>query len=130
MKKTVGAVIEPAPTTPTAEEPDPMEDVPDSDNAESINDNLEVSNQEDDSSDDTDINTDMERVFAMINSGFNEDTNKFNPEAEEEQYYADYNKALNNNEIVWCVTAELTYKDDDYIWVDFTDPMFDDVQAG
>ena len=107
-EKTVGAVIEPAPTTPTAEVPDPTEDVPDSDNVESIKDDSEVSSQKYDSSDDNDIDTDMERVFAMINSGFNEDTNLFDPKAEEEKYYVDCNEVLNDNEIVGCITTEPT----------------------
>ena len=62
---TVGAVIEPAPSNPTEEELDPMEDVPDSDNTESIENDSEVSSQEDDSSDDNNIDTDMERVFTI-----------------------------------------------------------------
>ena len=107
-EETVGTVIEPAHTNSTEEELDPTEDVPDSDNAESIKDDLEVSSQEDDSSDDNDIDTDMERVFVMINSGFNEETDMFHPEAEEEKYYADCNDTFNDNKIVGCVTAEPT----------------------
>ena len=42
-----------------------MEDVPDSDNTESIENDSEVSSQEDDSSDDNNIDTDMERVFTI-----------------------------------------------------------------
>ena len=44
---------------------------------ESIEDDSEVSSQEDYSSDDDNIDTDMERLFAIINSGFNEGTNLF-----------------------------------------------------
>ena len=72
----------------------------------------------------------MERVFAMINSGFNEDTNLFDLKAEEEKYYAGCREALNDNEIVGCVTLESTYEDYHYEWVDFNDPRFDDVQVG
>ena len=76
-EETVGVVIKPAPTTPTTEEPDPVENVPDSDNAESIDNDLEVSSQENDSGDDNDIDKYMERMFAMMNSGFDEDADKF-----------------------------------------------------
>ena len=72
----------------------------------------------------------MERVYAMITSGFNEETDMFDPEAEEEKYYADCNAALIDNEIVGCVTVKPTYEDDDYEWVDFNDPRFDDIKAG
>ena len=74
-----------------------------------------MSSQEDDSSDNDNIDTEMERVFAMINSRFNIETDMFNPEAEEENYYADCNNAHNNNTIVGCVTAEPTYDDDNYV---------------
>ena len=67
-EETVEVVIEPAPINPREEELDPTEDVPDNYNAESIKGDSEVSSQEDDSSKDNDIDTDMEHVFAMINS--------------------------------------------------------------
>ena len=41
-----------------------MEELSDSDNDESINNNSEVSSQGDDPSDEDDIETDMQRVFA------------------------------------------------------------------
>ena len=53
----------------------------------------------------------------------------FDPEAEDEKYYTDCNDALNDNEIVGCVTTEPTY-DDDYVWVDFNNPRLDAIQAG
>ena len=37
-------------------------------------------------------------MFALVNSGFNEDNDRFSPEAEGEKYYAACNKALNDNE--------------------------------
>ena len=92
-----------------------MKNIPDIDNAESIDDDSEVSSQENDSSDDNDIDTDIERVFAMMNSGFDEDADKFDSKAKEEKYYADCNEVLNDNEIVGCVSAEPTYEDDDYV---------------
>ena len=47
--------------------------VPDGDNDESINNDSKASSQGDNSSDEDDIDTDMQRVFALINSGFDED---------------------------------------------------------
>ena len=123
-------MIEPTPTHPPEVEPDPTENLPDNDNTESNKDNSEALSQEDDSSDDYDIDTDMERVFTMINSGFNEDTNLFDPKAKEEKYFANCRNAFNDNEIVGCITAKPTYDDGDYVWVDFNDPKFDDIQAG
>ena len=66
----------------------------------------------------------------MIDSNYNEDDNRFDPKAEEERNYADYQEALNDNEIVGCVTAEPTYEEDDYNHIPHTDPRFDDVRAG
>ena len=129
-EETIGAIVEPSPTTPTTDKPDPVENVPDSDNDEPIDDDLEASSQRDDSSDEDDIDTDMQRVFALINSGFDEDASKFDPEAEEERYYADCNEALNDNKIVGCVALEPTYEEDNYIRVNHTDSMFDDIQKG
>ena len=54
----------------------------------------------------------------------------FDPKTDEEKYYADCNDAFNDNEIVGCVSAESTYDDDDYVWVDYNDPRFDDIRAG
>ena len=72
----------------------------------------------------------MERVYAIINSGFNEETDRFDPKVEEEKYYADCNATLIDDEIVGCVTVEPTYEDDDYDWVYFNDSRFDDIKAG
>ena len=124
-------MIDAAPVHLAEEEPDPTENVPDSDNAESSEDNSDASNQEMDSSNDDDnIDTDMEQVFAMINSGFNKETNMFDPKTEEEKYYADFNAALIDNKIIGCVTTKSTYDHDDYMWVDFNDSKFDDIKAG
>ena len=68
----------------------------------------------------------MQRVFALINFGFDEDNDKFNPEAEEGTYYADCDEALNDNKIVGWVAVETTYDDDDCVFVDHTNPIFDD----
>ena len=65
-------------------------------------------------------------MFTLVKSGFDEDDNRFDPEAEEEKYYDDCNEALNDNVIVWCVAAEPRYGDDDYIPIDHTDPIFED----
>ena len=93
---------------------DPMKDeVPHSDNDELINNDLDALSKGDNSSEVEDIKTDIQRVFVLINSGFYEDDNKFDPETEEERYYTDCNEALNNNKIVGCVTTEPMYEDDD-----------------
>ena len=70
----------------------------------------------------------MQRVFVLINSGFDEDVNKFDPEAEGENYYADCDEAFNDNEIVGCVAKEPTYEEDDYVRVDQTNPRFDNIE--
>ena len=130
-EETVGEVIGSTPIRPTEEEPPQTENVPDTDNDELSEDTSDESSQEEDSSDDDDdIDTDMERVYAMINSGFNGEPDAFDPETEEEKYYANCNATLNDNEIVRCVTVEPTYKEDDYEWVDFNDSRFDDIKAG
>ena len=80
---TVGGVIKAAPIHPAEEEPDPTEHIPDSNNVESSKDGSDESSQEENSSNnDDDIDTDMERVFVMINSGFNEEANMFDPKAQ------------------------------------------------
>ena len=53
----------------------------------------------------------------------------FDPEAEQEKYYADCNVALVDNEIVGYVTVQPTYQDEDYDWVDFNYSRFDDIKA-
>ena len=72
----------------------------------------------------------MRCIFDMINSNYNKDDNRFDPKAEGERDYADYQAALNDNEIVGCVTAEPTYEEDNYIHILHTDPRFDNVRAG
>ena len=57
-------------------------------------------------------------MFVLVNSGFDEDDDLFDPETEEEKQYTDYNEAINDNEIVGCVAVESTYDDDDYIHED------------
>ena len=80
----VRAIVEPYPTTPTTDETDRVKDeVSDSNNDESINGDSNVSSKGNNSSEVGDIETDMQRVFALINSGFNKDNNKFDPKAEE-----------------------------------------------
>ena len=107
-----------------------MEDeILDSDNDESINDDSNALSERDNSSEEDDIETDMQHVFALINSGFDEDDNKIDPKAKEERYYTDCNEALNDNEIIGCVAAEPTYEDDDYVFFDHTDPIFDNCHS-
>ena len=53
----------------------------------------------------------MDRVFAMVISGFNEETDMFDPKAEEGKYYADFNTALIDNEIIEYVTTDPMYED-------------------
>ena len=90
--ETVGAVVEPAPTTPTMDEPDLVEDeVPDSDNDESIDIDLDALSKGGHLSEVDDIETDMKRMFALINFGLDESDDKFDPEAEEDRYYASSN---------------------------------------
>ena len=123
---TVGGVIDAAPIHPTEEAPDLTENVPDNNDAEPSEDSSDESSQEEDSSHDDDaIDTDMERVYAMINSGFNKETNIFDPKVEEEKYYANRNAALIGNVIVRCVTVEPTYEDDDYGRLDFNDSNYE-----
>ena len=92
----VGAIVEPIPNTPTTDEPDPAEDeVPDSDNDESIDNNLDALSKGDNSSEEDNIEADMRCVFAFIDSGLNEDNTRFDPKAEEEKYCDECDKALN-----------------------------------
>ena len=72
---------------------------------------------------------DIRLVFALVNSGLYEDDDLFDPEAEEEKHYADYDEAINDTKIVACVAVEPTYEDDDYIHEDHNDPKFDDCRA-
>ena len=51
-------------------------------------------------------------MFVLINTGFDEGANKFDPEAEEEKYYADCDETFNDSEIVGCVAREPTYEED------------------
>ena len=57
---------------------------------------------------------DIRRVFVLVDSGHYDDNDLFDPEAEEERQYADYDEAINDTEIVGCVASEPLYKDDDY----------------
>ena len=41
--------------------------------------------------------------------------------------YADYEEALNDSEIVGCVTMEPTYEEDDYDHIPHAHPMFEEV---
>ena len=72
---------------------------------------------------------DMRCMFALVNSGHYEDNDLFDPEAEEERQYADYDEAINDTEIVDCVATEPLYEDDDYAHEDHTDSKFDDCRA-
>ena len=122
-EETVRAIVESIPTTPTPDEPDPVEDeVPDSDNDESINADSDASSKGDDSSEKDDIETDMRCVFALIDSGIDKGDVKFDPKAEEEKYYADCNEDLNDNTIIGCVVVEPTYRDDGYKHINHTNP--------
>ena len=102
------AIVEPAPTTTTVDELDPVENVPES-NDEPSKDESEASSQENDSCDEDDIDTDMQRVFVTTNSVFDKDVDEFDPENGEEKYHTDYNKAFNDNEIFRRVAKEPTY---------------------
>ena len=95
-----------------------------------IHGNLATDSEDEDSVDEDDDQANIGRVFVMIDSNYDEDDNRFDPEAEEERNYEDYQEALNDNEIVGCVTAEPTYEEDNYIHIPHIDPRFDDVRAG
>ena len=145
-EEVVGAIVEPTvliPDTPTNDEQDltdddtpvmdesrPVkEDVPDSDSDESTNNDSVTDSKGDKSIEDDDEEADIRRVFTLVHSGFNEDDDRFDPEAEEEKYYADCNEAINDNEIVRCVAAEPTYADDEYDHVNHTNARFNGCRA-
>ena len=86
---------------------------------------MDISSKGDNSSEEDDIEADMRRVFVLIDSGIDKDDAKFDPKAEEERYYDDYNEALNDIKTVGCVVVEPMYEDDDYKHIDHTDPFFD-----
>ena len=88
----------------------------------------DTSSEGDKSDEKDDIQSDMQRVFALIDYGLNEDKTKFDLKAEEEKYCDECNEALNDNKIVGCVVAEPTYEADDYKTVDHTYPLYDDCQ--
>ena len=54
----------------------------------------------------------------------------YDPQAEEEKMYADYEEALNDTGIVECVTVEPTYEEDDYDHIPYTHPRFERVRTG
>ena len=58
--------------------------MPDSDSDESIDNDSDTDSKGDDSSEEDDEEADIRRIFALINSGFDEDADRFDPEAEEE----------------------------------------------
>ena len=120
-EETVGAIVEPTESIPDAPPTDPNPTEQDSDS--------DASSEGDDSSEEDDEEADIRRVFALVNSGHYEDNNLFDPEAEEERQYADYDEAINDNEIVGCMAVEPSYEDDDYTHEDRTDPKFDDCRA-
>ena len=68
----------------------------------------------------------MERVFALIDSGHNEDGTMFDPKADEQEYYNKCDEAF-NDKIVGAVVAETepSYGDDEYKWIDHKDPIYD-----
>ena len=65
--------------------------------------------------------------FAMINA--NGDSS-YDPQEEDDVVYADFEEAMNNSEIVGCVTTERTYEEDDYDHVPHTHKKFDGVRDG
>ena len=69
----------------------------------------------------------MRRVFAMINANNN---SGYDPQDEKDEVYADFEEAMNNSEIVGCVTVEPTYAEDDYIYIPHTDEKFDEIREG
>ena len=70
----------------------------------------------------------MERVLVMVDFGLNEDGIMFNTKADEEENYNKCNEALKDNKIVGGVVTEPTYDDNDYKYIDHTDPIYDEIQ--
>ena len=120
-KEVVWAIIEPTELIPDAPLNDPSPTEQDSDS--------EASSEEDNSSEEDDEEADMRRVFALIKSWHYEDNDLFDPEAEEERQYADYDKAINAIKIIGCAATEPLYENDDYAHEDHTDSKFDDYHA-
>ena len=119
--ETVGAIVEPTESIPDAPSTDPNLTEQDSDS--------DTSSEGDDSSEEDDEEADIRRVFVLVNSGHYEVDDLFDPEAEKEKQYADYDEAINDTEIVGCVSIEPTYEDDDYIHEDHNDSTFDGCRA-
>ena len=69
----------------------------------------------------------MRRVFAMISAN---DDGSYDPQDEDEKVYADYEEAINDSEIVGCVTVEPTYVEDGYNHILHTHSMFEEIRTG
>ena len=69
----------------------------------------------------------IHNVFALKDSGLNEDGTKFNPKANEEEYCNECDEALNDNEIIGGAVAEPTYDDDEYKQIDHKDIIYDGI---
>ena len=88
-EETVGAIdelTELIPDTPPTDDPNPTEEENDSD----------TDSGGDDQSEEKDEETDIRRVFVLVNSELDEDDDLFDPEAKEEKHYADYYNEASN----------------------------------
>ena len=93
-EKTIGAIVQPIPNKLTAAELDlAKEEVLDGDNEESKSNNeesiggdLDTLSKGDKSSKEDNIQSSLQHVFVLVDSGFNEDETKFDPKADKEQY--------------------------------------------
>ena len=67
----------------------------------------------------------MEHVLALIESGRDVDGTMFNPDADEEEYCNECDRAF-DNKIVGAVLAqtEPSYEDEDYDFIDHNDEQF------
>ena len=79
--------------------------------------------------DDDDEQENIRRAFAMIHAD-DKTEGRYDPEAEEERQYTDFEETLKDTEIVRCVMVEPIYEEDDYVHIPHTHPRFDVVGAG
>ena len=130
--ETVGAIVEQAEEDTDTSSSDPESSDDDHTNTNDEDATSEDIDNEEESDDnystyDDDEQEDMRRVFAMINAN---DDSGYDPQEEDDVVYADFEEAMNNSEIVGCVTTERTYEEDDYDHIPHTHKKFDEVREG
>ena len=69
-----------------------------------------------------DAQSTMEHVLAMVESGLEADGSKFDPDADEEEYYNECDRAF-DDKIIGAVLAQVepSYEDDDYDFINHND---------